>query len=158
MEGQAPLFDSATRSPEVLLEGKLLKLSRNKVWQERHFCFSSEHILSYSHAKEDYLEPNAAYRITRDAGCKISDLYVEQRLKAARKESLYCMTLTWGETCDDSTIDQGSIFGADAAYSSTASQGINPMSPSNDLYDNKSNGSNRDGITPMKKVKHQVIK
>lgn len=82
--------------PRILLEGKLLKLSRKKVWQERHFAFTDDHTLAYTHEKGDNnLEPNAIFRITRDSGCMISDLYMEQRLKGAKKESLYCITFTW---------------------------------------------------------------
>eukprot|EP00980_Cylindrotheca_fusiformis_P030619 scaffold25105_cov191-Cylindrotheca_fusiformis.AAC.1 len=90
-------LSSQDQGPRILLEGNLLKLSRKKVWQERHFMFTDEHILSYTHEKGENAEPAAIYRITRDAGCQISDLYVEQRMKGSKKESLYCITFTWAK-------------------------------------------------------------
>ena len=102
---------SAQAPNNILLEGKLLKLSRNKVWQERHFVFSTNHKLSYSHQQETYMEPSASYKITKDSGCEISDLYVEQHRintnnnnnytkrggENNKKESLYCISFTWTE-------------------------------------------------------------
>lgn len=130
MDGQGSTSDSIqvdASSSEILLEGKLLKLSRSKVWQERHFVFSSNHTLSYSHKRETYLEPSVCYRITRDAGCEISDLYVEQRIKGTKKESLYCITLTWTETqvdFNESVNDFGSNhFGNDSMFL------VEPLSP-----------------------------
>lgn len=105
--GPQQAAESSVSAPNnILLEGKLLKLSRNKVWQERHFVFSTNHILSYSHQQETYMEPSASYKITKDSGCEISDLYVEQRMinnnytkrgENNKKESLYCISFTWTE-------------------------------------------------------------
>jgi hypothetical protein len=145
MDGGESVDNSLPESPEILLEGELLKLSRNKVWQERHFCFTSEHILSYSHKQGDYLEPNANYKITRDAGCKISDLYVEQRLKGSKKESLYCMTFTWEDAYEDSSADLGSTYHGEVASL------IDPLTPisepilKSDLHENRSAGYIKEG-------------
>mmetsp|Transcript_36831 Transcript_36831/g.89457 ORF Transcript_36831/g.89457 Transcript_36831/m.89457 type:complete len:996 (-) Transcript_36831:568-3555(-) len=76
-------------APKILLEGKLLKLSRKKVWQERHFAFIDDHTLTYSHGNT---EPTASFRITKDSGCRISEMFVEQK---GKKELLYCFTITW---------------------------------------------------------------
>lgn len=76
-------------APKILLEGKLLKLSRKKVWQERHFAFTDDHTLTYSHGTG---EPVASFKITKDSGCRISEMFVEQK---GKKELLYCFTITW---------------------------------------------------------------
>ncbi|KAL3943961.1 MAG: hypothetical protein SGBAC_001955 [Bacillariaceae sp.] len=94
-EATTPVPQEAAR-PKILLEGKLLKLSRKKVWQERHFAFTDDHTLTYSHGNA---VPSASFRITKDSGCRISEMFVEQK---GKKEFLYCFTITWerDETSD----------------------------------------------------------
>jgi hypothetical protein len=79
---------------EVVLEAALLKHSRNRQWNERYFVFDSEQKLTYYDKKGDR-RPKATFRVTRDSGCEISDLYVAERQKGNKKESLYCFTITW---------------------------------------------------------------
>jgi hypothetical protein len=146
--------------PEILLEGKLLKLSRKKVWQERHFVFTDEHILSYTHEKEDCLEPNACFRITRDSGCEISDLYVEQRLKGAKKESLYCITFTWGkeEHSEFSFLNDSShdfYLTDDLSMPLTPPQGDPKSVGSNDGSRSELSGFNQK-FSPVSRVKRRL--
>ena len=77
---------------EVVLEGAMLKLSRNRQWLERYFVFTSNQILSYYHHKGES-KPRACFQITRD--CEISDLFVDERQKGGTRETLYCFTISF---------------------------------------------------------------
>jgi hypothetical protein len=89
-------------SSEVVLEGKLMKLSRNRQWQERYFVFHSNQVLTYSHIKED-ASPRQCFRITRESGCEVGELHVEQRHnKGSEKKPLYCINVSWP---DDNSAD-----------------------------------------------------
>ena len=110
----------------ILLDGWMLKRNRNNNWQDRYFSFRSDQTLSYwskqrkkdkspnrlgSDAPMDSKIPTATFNISRQAGCEISDLYVEQRSTSALmsspiatsasptsgKVSLYCIDLSWTE-------------------------------------------------------------
>jgi hypothetical protein len=80
--------------PEVVLEAVMLKHSRNRQWNERYFVFDSKHKLTYYDKKGD-TRPKATFRVTRESGCEISDLYVNERQKGTKRETLYCFTITW---------------------------------------------------------------
>lgn len=104
-----------SRKPEIVLQGQLLKLSRSRHWQERFFVFDSNQILTYSHDKED-ATPRQCFRITRDSGCEVSDIYVEQRYKGSEKESLYCIKLSWPD--DVSTVGSYNNIGSNKFHDS----------------------------------------
>jgi hypothetical protein len=99
------------KQDDVVLDGVLLKQSRNRQWMERYFVFGSNQKLSYYHSKKDADSDSqaarASFRITREAGCEVSDIYVEQRQKGTSKETLYCITLNWP---DDSSAGTGADF------------------------------------------------
>lgn len=97
-----PQGTSSSTVSEVVLEGKLLKLSRNRQWQERYFVFTSNQVLSYVHHKEDVSPRQQFFRVTRESGCELGDLYVEQRHKGSEKVPLYCVTISWPD--DSSTV------------------------------------------------------
>jgi len=125
--------------PNVVIQGWMLKLNRNNNWQDRYFVFQSDQVLSYYHKPKIQTEdvgikekgndvasgtetiitkikqPTATFKISRQAGCEIGDLYVEQRntsLSASvstlpsssscssGKESLYCINITWTVNAD----------------------------------------------------------
>lgn len=90
--------------PEVVLEAQMLKLNRNRHWQDRYFVFYSNQVLTYSHNKDDAF-PRQHFRITRESGCEVGDLYVEQRHKGSEKISLYCIHISWGD--DNDTVGSG---------------------------------------------------
>lgn len=104
-------------APEVLLEGWMLKQSRNNFWQDRYFVFQTDQTLSYRRKKDDG-KPRWTFRISRESGCEISDLYVEQRSahhsqhphesqhgtsSSGSKESLYCVTISWPDETETGT-------------------------------------------------------
>ena len=93
--------ESRQSNPDIVLENRFYKLSRNKVWQERYFVFTSDGLLTYYHKKGDE-NPRASYQVTRDSGCQVSDLFVEQMQNGNEMASLYCMTFTWPD--DNHTI------------------------------------------------------
>jgi hypothetical protein len=67
--------------PDILLEGWMLKQSRNHYWQDRYLVFKSDQTLSYRKKPEDG-KPRAVFRISRDAGCEISDIFLEKTRSA----------------------------------------------------------------------------
>jgi hypothetical protein len=108
----------------ILLDGWMLKRNRNNYWQDRYFTFQSDQTLSYwskrrkkdksfnplgSDPPIDSKIPTTTFKISRQAGCEISDLYVEQRSTSALsspitsaspssgKVSLYCIDVSWTE-------------------------------------------------------------
>jgi hypothetical protein len=101
MEEQGSAVGSLQLEPEVVLEGWMVKLSRSRQWQERYFIFSSNQILTYYH-KPGESRLGTSFSISREAGCEISDLYVEQRTKDSDKESLYCISMSWSD--DTNTV------------------------------------------------------
>jgi len=144
--------------PDITMQGWMLKRNRNNNWQERYFVFQSDQILSYYHKpiiqtdkgdkQEKYNDIAAAtntatFKISRIAGCEISDLYVEQRSSSlsasvsnmplsssssSARESLYCINITW-------TVDADTIVG----YSkSTMIQNNNAFSNNPDFDDDAS--------------------
>ena len=123
MDDQGSASVSTLKEPNVILEGSMLKLSRSKVWQERYFVFYSNQVLSYYHKKGES-QPRAAYRITKEAGCEISDLYVEQRQQGTEKESLYCINITFTDNDNNTTaspIFQKDSFRDDSSFASLMS-------------------------------------
>mmetsp|Transcript_7143 Transcript_7143/g.14587 ORF Transcript_7143/g.14587 Transcript_7143/m.14587 type:complete len:1022 (-) Transcript_7143:2207-5272(-) len=113
--------------PEMVMEGWMLKRSRNNYWQDRYFVFQSDQSLSYWHKKTssnsniynnnndndngggDGLvfgkDPTASFTISRQAGCEIGDVYVEKRSTSSSsassgKESLYCIDILWTEEAE----------------------------------------------------------
>ena len=93
---------SIAEEAEIVLEGWMLKQGRSKKWNERYFVFTSDQNLKYYHQKGD-TQARGSFRITRGAGCEISDLYVEQRQKGTKKEALYCISVT---VADDVSLNE----------------------------------------------------
>lgn len=91
----------SSEPPEVVLEAQLLKLSRSRQWQERYFVFYSNQVLTYAHHKEDAM-PRQYFRVSRESGCEVGELYVEQRHKGSEKVSLYCINISWPD--DNETV------------------------------------------------------
>lgn len=110
--------------PGILFEGWMLKRNRNNYWQDRYFVFQSDQTLKYWHkqSKKDKSinnnhgidatisrNPTASFKVSRQAGCEISELYVEKRNTStlppqissvsptSGKESLYCIDISWTE-------------------------------------------------------------
>jgi Protein ENHANCED DISEASE RESISTANCE 2, C-terminal/START domain len=106
---------------EVVLEGKLWKLNRSRVWQNRYFVFYSNQVLSYSHLDDD--GSRQSFFITSESGCEMGEIFVEQKGKGTAKESLYCFTISWPDDnttvgsnnrssrLHESIIDDGSLYG-----------------------------------------------
>eukprot|EP00934_Nitzschia_sp_Nitz4_P002994 Nitzschia sp. Nitz4//scaffold46_size129759//57584//60679//NITZ4_003502-RA/size129759-processed-gene-0.224-mRNA-1//-1//CDS//3329552598//2984//frame0 len=90
---------------EVVLEGWMLKLSRGRQWQQRYVTLHSNHVLSYSHSQDG--GPRQRFYISRDTGCEVGEVYVEQRQKGNERESLYCVTISWP---DDSISDPSGSY------------------------------------------------
>ncbi len=126
--------------PDVVLEGKLLKLSRSRNWQERYFVFDSNQVLMYSHSKDDPA-PSQYFRITRESGCEVSDMYVEQRYKGSEKESLYCVSISWSD--DNSTIASYNNMGNSKFHDSYKDDLSLPVTKSNLPTEPSSPGSSR---------------
>jgi hypothetical protein len=103
--------------PEVVLEAVMLKHSRNRQWNERYFVFDSKHKLAYYDKKGDS-RPKATFRVTRESGCEITDLYVNERQKGTKRETLYCFTITWPGDLTGSTKKDMSMHDSfdDASY------------------------------------------
>jgi hypothetical protein len=99
--------------PEILLESWMLKQNRNGFWQDRYVVFHSDQTLSYFR-KEDDGKSRVTYRISKELGCEISDVFVEQRWTTSHhhsqhngkevtnqasttggRELLYCVTVSW---------------------------------------------------------------
>ena len=123
-------------SAEIILEGWVLKRNRNNFWQDRYFIFRSDQTLSYwrKQSKKDKAQMNesikngaidskfatSTFKISRQAGCDISDLYVEQRgptslttssataspTSSGKKVTLYCIDISWTEDAE-ADIAQG---------------------------------------------------
>jgi hypothetical protein len=115
---------------ELLLEGWMLKQNRSNYWQDRYFEFRSDQTLCYRRKQDDRV-PRVVYRISRDVGCEISDVYVEQtrgahhyhdqqqqqqqqlnhgRESGGGKQLLYCVTISFpDDSCD--TVATPSKFG-----------------------------------------------
>mmetsp|Transcript_3770 Transcript_3770/g.9884 ORF Transcript_3770/g.9884 Transcript_3770/m.9884 type:complete len:1027 (-) Transcript_3770:1839-4919(-) len=117
-------------TPDILLEGWLLKRNRNNYWQDRYFIFQSDQTLFYWHkqSKKDRNNSNstnpandavfdkknatATFKVSRQAGCEISDLYVEKRSSSSLstsipsvspssgKVSLYCIDISWTQDAE----------------------------------------------------------
>ena len=126
------LEDKQTKSkPDILLEGWMLKRNRNNYWQDRYFIFQSDQTLSYwrkqskkdksaniksnagSDGAIDARFPTSTFKVSRHAGCEISDLYVEQRSPSSLstssgpvsptsggKVTLYCIDISWTEDAE----------------------------------------------------------
>ena len=126
------LEDKATNDkPDIILEGWMLKRNRNNYWQDRYFIFQSDQTLSYwrkqtkkdkssitssqhgGDAAFDSKFPSTTFKVSRQAGCEISDLYVEQRSPSSLttssgpasptsggKVSLYCIDISWTEDAE----------------------------------------------------------
>ena len=90
---------------EVVLEGAMLKRGRNKQWKERYFVFTAGQRLSYFHKKGDS-KPRASFKVTREAGCEISDLYVDERSKGSNRDTLYCFTIHWPDSMANTMVDE----------------------------------------------------
>ncbi|KAL3918794.1 MAG: hypothetical protein SGILL_004070 [Bacillariaceae sp.] len=110
----APLHDSGgpprEEIPDILLEGWMLKKSRNGVWQDRYLVFHSDQTLSYFH-KQDDGQSRVTFRISQESGCEISDVFASKSRTAAyhhnqhhskenasqspAKGMLYCVTVSW---------------------------------------------------------------
>mmetsp|Transcript_3916 Transcript_3916/g.7940 ORF Transcript_3916/g.7940 Transcript_3916/m.7940 type:complete len:1021 (-) Transcript_3916:198-3260(-) len=120
--------------PETLVEGWMLKRNRNNYLQDRYFVFQSNQTLSYWHkpqrSKKDkdnnnnnnnehdattsmHKDPTATFKISRQCGCEIGDLYVEKRSTSSLpssmasavsssggKKSLYCIDISWTEDAE----------------------------------------------------------
>lgn len=152
--------------PEILLQGRLLKQSRNHWWQDRYFVFRSDQTLTYQR-KHDDDTPRAVYRISRKLGCEISDIYVEQTRtapnqynKQVSKESsagggsqlLYCISISFpDETAEsvaatthhvrsDSLREDSSLIGPRDTLSPEWSGG-RPSSPKSLQRSNSKNSS-----------------
>ena len=123
-------------SAEIILEGWVLKRNRNNFWQDRYFIFRSDQTLSYwrKQSKKDKAQMNesikngaidskfatSTFKISRQAGCDVSDLYVEQRgptslttssataspTSSGKKVTLYCIDISWTEDAE-ADIAQG---------------------------------------------------
>lgn len=94
-----------TAGMEIVLEGEILKLNRNKVWQNRYFVFYSNQVLMYSHIDGGKGSSKHSFHISKESGCEIGDMFVEQQKIKGRsngKESLYCFTVTWPD--DNTTV------------------------------------------------------
>ena len=85
---------------EVVLKGKLLKLNRSRVWQSRFFVFYSNQVLTYSHI--DAEGSTQSFHISKESGCEVGEMFVEQRNKGPTKSTLYCFTITWPD--DNTTV------------------------------------------------------
>ena len=116
-------IDAKHSERDVLIEGWMLKRNRNNHWQDRYFMFQSDQTLSYWRKQNkkdktttnnngndvalDSKIPTAVFSISRQAGCEISDLYVEQRTtstlptpiaslySSSGKISIYCIDISW---------------------------------------------------------------
>mmetsp|Transcript_28793 Transcript_28793/g.77999 ORF Transcript_28793/g.77999 Transcript_28793/m.77999 type:complete len:1034 (+) Transcript_28793:224-3325(+) len=125
--------------PDTFLEGWMLKRNRNNYWQDRYFIFQSNQNLSYWHkpnkkdkdknntknyeidATNGSKGPTASFEISRQAGCEVGDLYVEQRSSSSLstsmpsvsnsggKISLYCIDITWTEETEMVITQQGKL-------------------------------------------------
>lgn len=133
---------ASTGGVEVVVEGWMLKLNRNKHWQDRYVVFTSDQILSYYHKKgEAKLGPS--YRISKYAGCEISDLYVEQRQTTSGKEALYCFSLSWPDDTTVSSVgrdlfrDDTSLLGAESSPQRSPSR-VNNASTGEPEYEENS--------------------
>ncbi len=111
----------------------MLKRNRNNYWQDRYFIFESDQTLSYwrKQSKKDKTVmnepgkngaidskfPRTSFKISRQAGCDVSDLYVEQRNPSSlttssgtvsptsgRKVTLYCIDISWTEDAEADVV------------------------------------------------------
>ncbi|KAG7349640.1 DUF1336 domain containing protein [Nitzschia inconspicua] len=147
--------------PEILLQGWLFKQNRKNVWQDRYFIFRSDQTLTYQRKKDDD-NPRAVYRISRESGCEISDVYVEKTRNAHHRQGqenaggqqlLYCITISFpddtAETVDstyklahnDSFRDDESSIGAMGGMVSPECSGGRPSSPCSFHRDTKKHNS-----------------
>lgn len=124
------LDDKPSKSkPDILLEGWMLKRNRNGYWQDRYFMFQSDQTLSYwrkqtkkdrssisnsHHGSDTAIHgsfPTTTFKVSRQTGCEISDLYVERPSSVSTssgpvspnsggKVSLYCIDIMWTEDAD----------------------------------------------------------
>jgi Protein ENHANCED DISEASE RESISTANCE 2, C-terminal/START domain len=145
--------------PEVLLQGWMLKQNRSNYWQDRYFVFQSDQTLTYQRNKDDDAS-RTVYRISRETGCDISDVYVEQtrgvhhsqhqaKENAGGKQLLYCITISFpDDTTDtvattakfannDSFRDDGSLIGEHISPEWSGSRPSSPNSPQRQSKQNK---------------------
>lgn len=112
---------------ELLLSGWMLKQNRNNFWQDRYFEFRSDQTLSYRRKPDDEA-PRAICRISKESGCEISDIYVEQTRNVSYQDHhqqqqhqgtemtvgggqlLYCITFSFPDDTAD-TVATPSKFG-----------------------------------------------
>mmetsp|Transcript_41980 Transcript_41980/g.100882 ORF Transcript_41980/g.100882 Transcript_41980/m.100882 type:complete len:1103 (+) Transcript_41980:157-3465(+) len=120
--------DTSSSAPDVLLEGWMLKQNRNNHWQDRYFVFKSDQTISYR-KKQDDDRPRLTLRVSTEAGCEVSELFVSQRsvgpggsvsvagaggaggslvgTDVGTKETLYCVTLSWPD--DTETVNTANL-------------------------------------------------
>ncbi|VEU38089.1 unnamed protein product [Pseudo-nitzschia multistriata] len=128
---------------ETLTEGWMLKRNRNNYWQDRYFVFQANQFLSYWHKETNkgkdkttatynendatiaHEDPAATFKISRNAGCEIGDIYVEQRstssISATKtavpssggKTSLYCIDISWTQDADSQLAINTNLYNSE---------------------------------------------
>lgn len=123
----------SVQNSNSILESFMLKKSSHNYWQERYFVFSPDNKLTYYHTKGS-TQSRKSFTISREAGCEVSNLYVDQRINHNNeKELIYCFKITWldvdnqDSTYNESHFNGSSQFrddGSSVAGSSVITRGV----------------------------------